>query len=45
MPKRDELLFGTDPVVTRDIDGDGVSDVQEQLDGKVVDSSIRQEGK
>ena len=33
MPKRDELLFGTDPVVTRDSDGDGVSDVQEQLDG------------
>ncbi len=33
MADRDELLFGADPVAARDSDGDGVSDVQERLDG------------
>ena len=33
MTDRDELLFGAEPVAARDSDGDGVSDVQERLDG------------
>ena len=39
MPKNDELLFGTDSTVTRDRDGDGVSDVQERLDGTDPDDA------
>ena len=33
MSKRDDLLFGAEPVPAPDRDGDGVSDVQERLDG------------
>ena len=39
MPKNDELLFGTDSTVTSDRDGDGVSDVQERLDGTDPDDA------
>ena len=33
MADRDELLFGAEPVAAPDSDGDGVSDLQERLDG------------
>ena len=33
MSKRDDLLFGAEPVPAPDRDGDGVSDAQERLDG------------